>query len=239
MRLTFMISKAIEKMAAMSTVTEFPLLELPNELIIRVIEFIDEMTTLSRLACTSQRLQELAEPLLYRQILLRGTTQAKQLATAFDHRPQRPRAVHALDVPANPSMVKQWSLVGTLMNRMTGLRSVMIESPLVNSTNFESDNVWASMAHELFSPFQAAVDLGAPSLKPLQNLTNCKRCNSTHDIFMPGAYYHCVGVVDNNDSDSTSQRTTVSILGSGQHEPMYFPASNITEASRLMHESWY
>lgn len=173
MRLSFILSKAVGKFSARSTTMEFDLLNLPNELIIRVVELVDSLKALSRLACCSKRMQELAEPILYQNLLVKDASSAKALIDAFKGRPKRALAVHNLNVPSHQSMERQMNGLKFLLKELHGLRNLKFESPFVNTHNFESQDVWTSMTNELFQPFCQAVLPNAPSPRPLQKLTHC------------------------------------------------------------------
>ena len=158
----------------MSTPMQFRLLDLPNELIIRVVELVNTLATLSHLACTCRRIQELVEPVLYRELLVKNPTHANVLQASFKGRPQRALAVQAVAIPTNPTLLWHREMVGTLLSKVLGVKDLMIESPLVNSPVFEPEDTWNLMTDHLFQPFKAALIKSKPSTRPLQKLTNCK-----------------------------------------------------------------
>ena len=151
---------------------QFDLLKLPVELVIHVVEFVNSRKALSRLACSSKQMQEIAEPLLYRYILLKGPSGLKALETAIERRQKRALAVQALEVPSHVSMELNMAKLERLLMELKGLRDMVFESPFVNAINFESDTVWTSMTNMLFRPFYQAVINETPSPRPLQKLTN-------------------------------------------------------------------
>jgi hypothetical protein len=150
---------------------QFDLLKLPVELVCHVVEFVDRTKALSRLACTSKQMQEIAEPLLYRYILLKGPSGLKALETAINHRPKRALAIQKLEVPSHVSMELSMAKLEHLLIQLQGLRNIMFESPFVNAINFESEIVWTNMTNILFRPFCQVVVNDRLSLKPLQKLT--------------------------------------------------------------------
>lgn len=161
----------------MSTIMQFPLLDLPNELIIRILELVESLATLSHVACTCRRIQELVEPILYRELLVKDATHANVLQASFKGRAQRALAVQVLEVPANPTLVWHREMVGALLRKVLGVKELMIESPLVNSFNFEPEEWWTLMTDHLFGAFKAALITPStirPSTRPLQKLTNCR-----------------------------------------------------------------
>ena len=89
-----MLARTMEKLSAMNTTFRFALMELPNELIAHIIEFIDSRDTLRRLSCTCRRVQQLTEPMLYRTILIRSGHRAERVLDALRSRLERALAVH-------------------------------------------------------------------------------------------------------------------------------------------------
>ena len=150
---------------------QFDLLKLPIELVIYVVEFVDSRKALARLACTSKQMQEIAEPLLYQNILLKGPGGLKALETAIEHRPKRALAVQELEVPSHVSMELSMAKLERLLMKLKGLRHMMFESPFVNAINFESEHVWTGMTNMLFRPFCQAAINDTPSPRPLEKLT--------------------------------------------------------------------
>ena len=174
MLLSFFLSKIRGKIAARSTTMDFDLLALPVELILLVMECLDNRKDISRLARTSKQMQEIAEPLLYRHILLKGPSALKQLETAIKRRPQRALAVQQLEAPSHVSRELGLAKVERLLMKLAGLREIMFESPHVNSMHyFETEGVWGVMTDMLFQPFYQAVLNASPATTPLQRLTKC------------------------------------------------------------------
>jgi hypothetical protein len=93
---------------------------------------------------------------------------------AFKARPQRALAAQGLDVPHNPLIGPEIDVVKWLLMKTKCLKTLMIESPLVNEREFENKGVWTTMTDHLFRPFQAALINNEPSSRPLQKLTSCK-----------------------------------------------------------------
>lgn len=172
-RLKFMILKAAEKMAARHSLPfRFALLDLPNELIVTILEHIDSRISLRHMSRTCRRMQKLTEPVLYRSALIRTGSETDKLVTALQARPARAAALHRLDIPCHQRYVQSFEGIAHLMEQASNLKELMIESPSCNSSDFEDEEAWEDMVRELFRPFQIAVDAATaitPS-KPLQKL---------------------------------------------------------------------
>jgi hypothetical protein len=120
--------------------------------------------------CTCHRIQSLAEPMLYRELLVRQPSKARKLLNALGH--ERAVAVRLLEVPCDPTF-NDVTTVSELMTSATNLKELMFESPACNLSRFEEEGVWQSMADKLFLPFQQAVG-GELFVKPLQKLMKRK-----------------------------------------------------------------
>ena len=187
MRLKFLISKAINMLSAMHVSTEFPILELPNELIACIVEHIDKRATLQRLACTCRRMQQLTEPALYRSILISDYSEAREILRALNARNDRCAAVQILDFPLSDDISRHayrsvFKPYEALINRTINVRELMIESPSCNSAEFEDPDQWERMTDHLFAPFRSVSVLANDtvlSVKPLQKLKKRKSCSTT------------------------------------------------------------
>lgn len=164
----------------------FPLLDLPNELIAQIIEHIDCHKTVGRLARTCRRLQYLAEPALYREVLIRTNSDALSAFLAFRNRRERYAAVHVLRLPCHAS-VRNFTDIATIMSELFNVKEILFESPACNELDFEDHRDWRRMAYPFFSPFRTAsllddvVDL---SCKPLRNLRKCKSVQFRREKFL-------------------------------------------------------
>ena len=174
MTLKFKLLQVIEKLKAMNTTMQFRLLNLPNELIAHVVEFVEDATALRRLACTCRQVQAHAEPVLYRSLLVRSGSRIKDVVDAIEARSERASAIHFLDVPCDSVRSEDITGVATLMMKAKNMKHLMIESPSCNSAEFEDEKAWRDMTEELFRPFHAAVGRSELSPRPLQLLTKCK-----------------------------------------------------------------
>lgn len=152
---------------------EFHLLNLPNELIVLVLAQIDSPATLRSVACTSRRINALAEPLLYRSMVLRDRPGTERAVEAFGSRPDRAEALQILDVACRPRLGPEMSALEKVLVRAPNVRDLMFESPECSSGNFEPHDEWEELTDHLFIPLRMATSLGGlePSQRPLQKLT--------------------------------------------------------------------
>lgn len=173
MRLKLLIRKTTEKLGAINTSLRFRLLDLPNELIAHIIEQVNSPKALCRLARTCSRLQYLAEPVLYRSILLRDGMKTVHVCNALHSRPERWIGVNFLDVPCDDDYAQHFEAIQHIVLKSKNLKTLMIESPQCNGGNFEADLQWLVMTNHLLQPFQVAIgqsDATMLSDRPLQRL---------------------------------------------------------------------
>lgn len=174
MRLKFLITKAMDKIAARYAKFEFPITDLPNELVAHIIEFINDISALRNLACSCHRLQQLTEPVLWRKLLVRERQRLRRTLDAYGSRRERALALQVLHVPCKSDFGNDMSGLASVMRRGQNLRELMIESPSCNLAAFEADDVWRPMMDQMFLPFQHAIGDGLFIPKPLQKLTRRK-----------------------------------------------------------------
>lgn len=177
MPLRFRIMQAMDKFSARNTQFQFPLLDLPNELIAHIIEQVDTIRALRRLARTCRRVQQLAEPVLYRSIIIRTGPEMNDIRLAIDSRRERAAGIHFLEIPCHARYHQDFAAIADLLEQARNLKELMFESPQCNTSDFEDAATWGVMARQLFEPFQNAVVLREGvelSNRPLQKLKKCE-----------------------------------------------------------------
>ena len=147
------------------------LLQLPNELIGDIFEHINDRKTLKSLAQTCRRVQELAEPVLYRSILMRSSRQLYKLSGAIESRKERVEAIHAIDLrytwqqrkwlgsTASVRVLPIQSLsnnnhmltLGKLIGQATNMRQLTIESPYCNRSVGNESDLWRETMYKLLT----------------------------------------------------------------------------------------
>ncbi|KJX96274.1 hypothetical protein TI39_contig684g00006 [Zymoseptoria brevis] len=176
MRLRRAILRTIRRrMAAVSTTFQFALLELPTELLVSIIEQIDSIDALRRLAICSRQLQGLTEPLIYHRLLLRNGRRTEQIVRSSRARPDRAIAIRTLVIACETGVPQSFgpSGIAGVLNRALRLETLYFESPECNSANFEPHAPWTYMFNRIIRPFQDATASPGGSLtapRPLQCL---------------------------------------------------------------------
>ncbi|KAM3414338.1 hypothetical protein BST61_g10985 [Cercospora zeina] len=128
----------------MKTTFQFPLLDLPNELIAE--PDVQETPTAGR-----------AEPVLYRYALIRDGLELK---------PARAKAIHELDIPCDCGAAPRFDGLASLLESAVNLKRLMLEMPQVNNGEFEDQELHEQMTTALLRPFQAALSEGILQLCP-------------------------------------------------------------------------
>lgn len=107
--------------------------DLADELLLAIIEQIDCREALKNLASTSLHFQALAEPFIWRSLLVTQGTAVPQLAYALSKRPERTSAIWDLAVRYNEKDEDGIELLNFYLPRMEKLRNLTIESPCPNN----------------------------------------------------------------------------------------------------------
>lgn len=177
MFLRLRLSKAVGTYRASRMTVQFPLLELPDELIAFIVEQVSDCELLRHLARSCRRLRSIAENCLYRDILLRSGRRTTALKRSLELRPGRAKALRNLDIACWGNEEHDFDAVGLILGWSSNLRSLMFESPACNTGDFEDDDDdWNLMTSPLFAVFRDACLNGAGSHledRPLQNLQKC------------------------------------------------------------------
>ena len=171
MKFRLIASNPFKKVAATLVKKQSHLIDLPNELIAQILEYIDDVATLRHLARTCRRMQDVGEALLYQRILTRSGDSTLAILNAFHSRPGRASAVQYLDIPCDSRVRHNFNAIAGVITSASYVREIMIESPGCSSSAFEKRRAWNQMADHLFRPFQWAVGEGEVSIRPLQSLT--------------------------------------------------------------------
>ncbi|KAJ7488889.1 hypothetical protein FB451DRAFT_680034 [Mycena latifolia] len=110
------------------------LLSVPTELLLAVVEAIDDAASLRSFALTCKLARLLAEPVLYRTVLVTTGLQASRLAKALQQQqpPTRAELVQALDLRPEYGRDADIEALTPLIGAMTQLRALSMESPFAN-----------------------------------------------------------------------------------------------------------
>ena len=118
----------------MAQAVESRLLALVHELQLGIIEHLESRDDLSNLAITCSRLQTLAEPLLYRSILVRKGEQALLLYRAILIKPNRASFIRKLEIRYLYDYRKGIVRLNECLRFSCNLRELTIEAPCCNDT---------------------------------------------------------------------------------------------------------
>lgn len=138
------------------------ILELVDELILRIIEEIDDLDALRSLARTCSRLQMLVEPAIYRNIFVRTGNDALALANSLVNRQDRLQAIRSIESRQKyePDECRLDVLLEIVQNARN-VRQLTIESPYCNHIALNDRHGWAQSMNALLRPI---VDFSLPRL---------------------------------------------------------------------------
>lgn len=147
----------------------FPLLDLPAEIIVSVVDAVSPRNDLIALAQTCTTLRDAAEKRLFRTIEIHDGAKVASLTTVLNARPARFAYVRKLAVTP---YTENWDRVQTmprLIRRMHNLRWLQVENPLINTFRYGTD--WeGGCVEEYMQCFRERED----GERALRNLRSCK-----------------------------------------------------------------
>lgn len=132
----------------MSRVTDAPpespsgLLGLVDELLLAILDQIDSHADLCNLAATCSRFQSLAEPYVWRTLLVTKGVHARAVAHALDSREERSSYVHELILTYHNNQKHGIEELNHFIGLMTKLRHLTIESPCPNNGEWHGLSVF-------------------------------------------------------------------------------------------------
>jgi hypothetical protein len=149
-----------------------PLLSVPTEILLAVVETIDDAASLRSFALTCKLARLLAEPVLYRAVLVTTGSQASCLAKVLQQPPTRAELVQVLDLRPEYGSNADVEELTPLIGAMTQLRALSMESPFANYGHWLSSAI--SRRWETLMQGYRALFLDAQCGAGLQKLTSCK-----------------------------------------------------------------
>ncbi|KAJ7202154.1 hypothetical protein GGX14DRAFT_654937 [Mycena pura] len=110
-----------------------PLLSVPTELLLAIVEAIDDAVSLRSFALTCKLARLLAEPVLYRAVVVTTGSQASSLAKALRQQqpPTRAKLVQVLDLRPAYNSNEDLQELTPLVGAMTQLHALSMENPFV------------------------------------------------------------------------------------------------------------
>ncbi|KAJ6528564.1 hypothetical protein B0H19DRAFT_536771 [Mycena capillaripes] len=129
-----------------------PLFSVATELLLAIVEAIDDAASLRSFALTCKLARLVAEPVLYRAILVTTGSQASCLARALQQQQPLTRAelVRALDLRPKHGKDADVETLTPLVGAMTQLRALSMESPFANHGHWRSNAIrgrWRTSRH--------------------------------------------------------------------------------------------
>jgi len=112
------------------------LLSLVDELLLNIIDHIDNQKALCLLATTCMRLQDLAEPFIWRKLVVLSGNHARNIATALDKREARIDFVKSLSVRYKDQNREGIEELNHFVGLMGKLKHLQLESPCPNNSEW-------------------------------------------------------------------------------------------------------
>ncbi|KAF2186160.1 hypothetical protein K469DRAFT_706820 [Zopfia rhizophila CBS 207.26] len=151
------------------------LLSLVDELLLCIIEHIDTQEALVNLATTCSRFQGLTEPFVWRSVLVRKGSHAREITNTLMKRPERASFIHDLAIRYASMHEKGIQDLNLVLPHLNKLRHLTIESPCPNNGPWRTGGVeFTSQTRiDYTSLLEASIDpqLKPPRLSMLQSLT--------------------------------------------------------------------
>jgi hypothetical protein len=151
----------------------FPIFSLPNELIDAIALAVDDRPTLLALAQTCSKLQPFAEAQLFKNVYIHDGPSVSRLAQSLEQPPGRVRAVEHLEVTPTMHSWEGIALMPELISRLARLKSLKVESPMINTgrrSSWWSDEIMVGY----MDLFAGNVASGVWQAGALESLTSCK-----------------------------------------------------------------
>ena len=145
--------------------------QLPIELIELVVSHVDRIRDLRSLARSNKLLQDLAEPRLYKNILIRKGTHATALQASLAQRPVRGTWIRSLRNACQADNVKGISDATSLVPHVEKLKDLLVETPDCNTFTPAKRQPWLEQQERYKDYFLQAAQLSPGNC--LQNLRSC------------------------------------------------------------------
>lgn len=145
---------------------------LPDELLAAIVAFLDEIST-SCVAAVCTRLNDLAEPFLYKSINVSKGSQAVALAKAVARRPSRAAYIRTMLVSTRFEWAAGINQLPGSLDRMRNLQDLSLETPDCNMKSPEERVPWIMLQDRYERIFQHSSLLLPPASRSLPRLRSC------------------------------------------------------------------
>ncbi|KAF2998265.1 hypothetical protein E8E13_006577 [Curvularia kusanoi] len=161
--------------ATMLALADTGLLRLVDELLLNVLDYVTSIKDLRNLAATCTRLQGLAEPYIWRSLVVHSGTHARDIATALDKRDERVDFIQNLSIQYKDPDKEGIEDLNHWLTLMSKLRHLTLESPCPNNSEWRPGDIFDGWSRINYSNLMASSVFhreGIPMALPmLQSLT--------------------------------------------------------------------
>lgn len=161
--------------ATMLALADTGLLRLVDELLLNVLDFVTSLGDLRNIAATCTRLQGLAEPYIWRSVLVLSGTHARNVAVALDQRDQRVDFIQELSIRHRNTHKEGIEDLNHWMTLMSKLRYLTLESPCPNNSEWSQGELFDGWSRIDYSNLMASAVFpreGLPVALPM--LQSCR-----------------------------------------------------------------
>ncbi|KAF2621972.1 hypothetical protein BU25DRAFT_378677 [Macroventuria anomochaeta] len=142
--------------ATMLALADTGLLRLVDELLLNVLDHIASLRDLCNFAATCARLQGLAEPYVWRSLLVLSGTHARNIAAVLDRREERADFVQELSIRYKDQNKEGIEDLNHWLTLMSKLRHLTLESPCPNNTEWRQGEVFDGWSRINYSNLMAS-----------------------------------------------------------------------------------
>lgn len=142
--------------ATMLALADTGLLRLVDELLLNVLDFVDSLEDLRNLAATCTRLQGLAEPYIWRSLVVHNGRHARNIATALDKRDERVDFIQELSIQYKDTNKEGVEDLNHWLTLMSKLRHLTLESPCPNNLEWRAGEVFDGWSRINYSNLMAS-----------------------------------------------------------------------------------
>lgn len=132
------------------------LLRLVDELLLNVLDHIASLKDLCSLAATCVRLQGLAEPYIWRSLLVLSGRHARNIAAALDRRDERVDFIQELSIRYKDQNKEGIEDLNHWLTLMSKLRHLTLESPCPNNSEWRHGEIFDGWSRINYSNLMAS-----------------------------------------------------------------------------------
>lgn len=168
--------------ATLLALADTGLLRLVDELLLNIIDQIDSQRDLCNLAATCARLQGLAEPYIWRSLLVLSGEHARNIAKALDTRDQRVDFIQELSIRYKNSGRDGIENLNHWLTLMSKLRYLTLESPCPNNSEWRQGELFDGWSRINYSNLMANSVFQREGLPLVLPMLQSRREKINHEI---------------------------------------------------------